>query len=472
MIRTMAESLVNRPDDDQPGRLAFMVRAFRHRNYRLFFGGQIVSLVGTFLSQVAIAWMVYRLTYSSRALGITLFAGQIPMFVLAPFGGVWVDRVNRQRLLVITQTLSMLQSFTLAAVAFSHWRNDPHVAVPCVVALAFVQGLINAIDMPGRQAFLVEMVTDRNDLANAIAMNSTMVHGARLIGPAAAGILIYYVGEGLCFTIDGFSYLAVIAALVMMRIAPRPRKPRASVLSELHEGWRYVWGFLPIRVLLLSMAVLSLSGGPAMQVLMPIFGEFFARMFGNPRAGSQMLGFLSAASGVGALVGAVYLASRQSVVGLGRVIAISSGLMGVAFIAFSFSRHLSLSLLLIAAAGMAMIVSFAASNTVLQTLADEDKRGRVMSFFAMAFLGMAPFGSLMTGELTARFGHLGLSSVDSASWTMRVCGCISLLTAAVFASQLQSVRRVVRPIYVEKGILSDQVASGLQTATEVVATRE
>jgi MFS family permease len=456
-----------RPLDDgrpAPGRLAFMVRAFAHRNYRLFFAGQVISLVGTFLTQVAISWLVYRVSSDARVLGFTVFAGQIPMFVLSPFGGVWVDRVNRRKLLVITQALAMLQSLALAAVAY--FIRDAGV-LPWVIGLAFCQGLINAFDMPGRQAFLVEMVTDHNDLANAIALNSTMVHFARLIGPAAAGLLIYYLrSEWLCFFLDGLSYIAVIVALLAMRVAPRPIRPRAGVWADLLEGVRYVWHHVPIRWLLLTMAVLSLAGGPTMSVLMPIFAKFFS----GPTRGSQTLGFLMASSGVGALCGAIYLASRRTVLGLGRVIAVSAGGLGFSLVAFSFSWHLWLSMVFVAAAGLSMIVTFAASNTVLQTLAEEEKRGRVMSFFSMAFLGMAPFGSLLVGEAAARLGRRLANPVLGASWTMRWCGCVCVAAAAAFALGLPRLRKFVRPIYVQRGIIPDAVASGIRTATEAIAS--
>ena len=320
-------------DLQNDGRFNGMLRAFSHRNYRLFFGGQIISLVGTFLTQVATVWLVYDLTGKEWLLGVVGFASQVPMFALSLFAGVWADRLNRQRLLVLTQTLAMIQSFALAYVA---WRQ-PHMATDVVVreiiALSLIQGLINAFDMPARQAFLVEMVTDRADLANAIALNSTMVHGARLLGPALAGFLIHWVGPSLCFLLDGLSYVAVIAALLAMQITPRQRNLRRSVLAELKEGFGYVWNFEPIRALLLLMALLSLSGMPAFSVLMPVFAE----AFGGKHGSAQMLGLLMSASGLGALCGAVYLASRRTVVGLGKVIAIAAVVFGLALVGFAYS---------------------------------------------------------------------------------------------------------------------------------------
>jgi MFS family permease len=438
-----------------------IVRALRHRNYRLFFAGQLISLVGTFLTQVATVWFVYRLTRDARLLGIVGFAGQLPMFLLGPFAGVWADRVNRQKFIVLTQVLSMLQSLGLAALAF-WFGNNPVIAVPWLIALAIIQGLINAFDMPARQAFLVEIVTDRADLANAIALNSTMVHGARLIGPAAAGLLIAAVGESLCFFIDAISYIAVITALLAMRVTPRPPRKSAGIVAELFEGFRYVWHSVPIRVLLLLMALLSLTGMPALSTLMPIFGDHF----GGRDHGAQVFGFLGTASGFGALCGALYLASRKTVVGLGKLIAIAAGVFGLAAIGFSRSNNLWLSLPILAIAGWGMITCFASANTILQTLADDDKRGRVMSFFSMAFVGMTPFGNLLAGFAATQLTPPGTEQVVGASRAVLIAGVISLIAAASYARKLPALRKLIRPIYVKKGILPE-VAEGLQAADQV-----
>lgn len=442
------------------GGAARILRALRHRNYRLFFGGQLISLVGTFLTSTAMSWLVLRLTGSAWELGVVGFASQIPMFCLAPFAGVWVDRVHRRPLLIATQTLAMVQSLALAVLALKHI-----ITVNEVIGLALFQGLINAVDIPGRQAFLVEMVTDREDLANAIALNSTMVHGARLIGPAAAGLLIAWVGEGLCFLIDGISYTAVILAFVMMtvpRLAPRQRR---SVFAEFAEGFRYVFGFGPIRVLLLLMAVISLTGMPALQVLMPIFGAHF----GGPKHGAQVFGLLGTASGVGALVGALMLAARKTVVGLGRMIAIASTTFSVALLAFGFSRSLPLSMVIASVAGWGMITNFASANTILQTLADDDKRGRVMSFFSMAFIGMTPWGVLMAGALASHLGPRGADPIIGASHTLIIESLACLAASLVFWRMLPAVRKVVRPIYVKKGIIPE-VATGMQAAAALTTT--
>jgi MFS family permease len=456
-----------------PGRWRSIARALRHRNYRLFFAGQIVSLCGTFLTQVAMVWLVYSITHSGKILGITAFAGQIPAFALGPFAGVWVDRLNRRRLIVITQTLAMCQSFALAGlIGFFH---SSAVVVPGLVMLALAQGLINAFDMPGRQAFLVEMVDNRDDLANAIALNSTMVHAARLLGPALAGFLIHYVGAVLCFLLDGTSYIAVIAALLAMRLQPKP--PRAngkSVLAELREGFSYVWRFAPIRAMLLLMAILSLTGMPAFSVLMPIFANALS---GDPDAkGAEALGILMGASAAGALIGAIYLASRKSVVGLGRLIGLAAFCFGASLVAFSFSHVLWLSLLLVPISGFSMLITFASSNTLLQTLTEDEKRGRVMSFFTMSFVGMTPWGNLLAGtsaDLLVSTNPTPLwARFDGAARTLQLAGAICVIAAVSFALKLPAIRRIIRPIYEQKGIVPPQVAAGLRDATEVVSASE
>jgi len=445
-------------------RLSGMIRAFRHRNYRLFFAGQVISLCGTFLTQVATVWLVYHITRNAWLLGVVGFASQIPMFVLAPFAGVWVDRWNRQRLIITTQTLAMLQSFGLAALTY-FYIGSPGLMVPGIVGLSLLQGLINAFDMPGRQAFLVEMVTDRADLSNAIALNSTMVHGARLIGPALAGFLIYYFGAVWCFFLDGISYIAVIISLTQMTIQPRPPRPAGSVLEQLREGFLYVWGFAPIRVLLICMALVSLTGMPAFSVLMPVFGTFY----GGEARSSQLLGILMGTTGLGSLCGALYLASRTSVVGLGRIIAVSTAAFGLSLMAFALVRQLWMALLIVPVAGCALIIAFASANTVLQTLTDEDKRGRVMSFFAMAFIGMTPFGNLLAGALASHFRAKAGDPVAGAAHAILLSGIACLMSAGVFASRLPSMRKIVRPIYVQKGILPAEVAAGIETGTEIAA---
>jgi MFS family permease len=443
-----------------------MTRALRHANYRLFFGGQLISLVGTFLTQTATLWFVYRLTNSYRLMGTIAFLGQLPVFLLTPVAGVFADRVNRRRFIVWTQVLSMLQSFGLAALAFFFGRGlhpNLHIVLPGLVGLAIFQGLINSFDLPARQAFLVEMVTDRADLPNAIALNSTMVHGSRVLGPIAAGLIIGLFNESVCFFADGLSYLAVIAALLAMKVIPLPPKPRRSVRVELMEGLKYAWQFTPIRTLLIFMATLSLTGMPAAQILLPGFGDYFGGKHGH---GSLTFGLLSTTSGVGALIGAFYLASRRSVLGLGRLIGIAVGVFGVAIICFSQSRHLWLSLLIIPFLGWGTITAFASSNTIIQTLVDDDKRGRVMSFFGMAFLGMAPFGSKLAGQAAEWLTPANGDKLVGASRTLMIAGGITITATLVYFTQLPAVRKAARPFYIQKGILPE-VAAGLQVADEV-----
>jgi len=428
-----------------------MVRALTHRNYRLFFAGQGTSLVGTWITRVATSWLVYRLTGSAAVLGTVGFAGQIPTFLLAPLAGVWVDRWSRYRVLVVTQVLSMIQSFALAALALAGTISVVHVLL-----LSAFQGVINAFDTPARQAFVVDMVEDRADLPNAIALNSSMVNGARLIGPSVAGLLIAAAGEGWCFLIDGVSYVAVIASLLMMRMGPvPPRAGRARVGSELREGFGYAFGFPPIRSILLLLTLVSLMGMPY-TVLMPLIADRV--LHGGPHT----LGFLMGATGIGALAGAVYLASRRTVLGLGRVIPAASVLFGSGLIAFSLSRTLVVSLLLMVVTGVGFMVQLAASNTVIQTIVREDMRGRVMAFYTMAFMGTAPFGSLMAGGLAARLG---------APRTILLGGCACIVGGALFARQLPRLRALVRPIYVERGILPEIVA-GLSQAAALEETSE
>jgi MFS family permease len=321
----------------------FAIRALRHRNYLLFFSGQTVSLIGTWMTRIATSWLVYRLTNSAFLLGLVGFCGQIPAFLLGPFAGVWVDRWNRHRVLVVTQILSMVQSFCLAGLALSH-----RITVTDIVLLSLFQGTINAFDMPARQAFVIQMVEDREDLPNAIALNSSMVNASRLLGPSIAGAVIAMSSEGYCFLIDGFSYLAVIASLLAMTgVVKQQVSVRRRVLQELSEGWRYVSGFVPIRSILLLLALVSLVGMPY-SVLMPLFA---ARVL---HGGPHTLGFLMGAAGVGAPISATWLATRRSVLGLGRVIPATAALFGAALIAFSFSHWLWLSLLLMVATGFGM----------------------------------------------------------------------------------------------------------------------
>ena len=445
-----------------------ILRAFRHRNYRLFFTGQLTSLVGTFLTQAATLWFVYRLTHSLALMGTVGFLGQLPVFLLSPFAGVLADRVHRRSFLVLTQALSSLQSFGLAALAF-WFGNNARVAIPGLIGLAVFQGLANAFDMPARQAFLIEMVPDRGDLPNAIAMNSSMVQGARVVGPALAGLLIAKVGEDLCFTLDGLSYFAVIASLLAMTVTRLPARPRAGVRAEMIEGFRYVRSSVPVRTLLLLMAVMSLFGLPVLGLLMPVFGDFFgghgAVGLHHDAPGAETFGTLGAISGLGSLAGAIYLANRRSVLGLGRIIAVATAVSGVAMIAFGQSRHLWLSLCIVPFAGWGLMTCFASSNTIIQTLVDDRVRGRVMSFFSMSVLGMVPFGALLGGHLASALSPPG-DPLTGATRALLIAGVALLATAAVYLTQLPAVRRAARPVYIQRGILP-AVAEGLQVADEV-----
>lgn len=432
---TVTESCRGKP----AGRYAHAWRALKHRNFRLYFTGQSISLVGNWITRIATSWLVYRLTGSALLLGAVGFAGQIPTFLLAPFAGVIVERMDRRRLLVCTQVLAAVQSLMLAALTLAKV-----ITVHEILALSVFQGLINAFDMPGRQSFLVQMVTpeagkpNKEDLCNAIALNSSIVNLARLAGPAIAGIIIAAVGEGWCFLIDGASYIAVVASLLMMSVSRSvTERPTLSMLEQMREGWSYVTSFKPIRIILTLFALISLMGMPFM-VLMPIFAAQV--LHGGPNT----LGFLTGASGVGALISAISLAMRKSVRGLTTMIQISAFCFGTGLILFGLSHHLALSLVLMLLTGFGMMQGLAASNTVIQTLVPEDKRGRVMSYYTMAFVGMAPFGSLLAGALAHHFG---------APHTVMMTGSACILGALWFSTQLPSVRRVIRPIYIEMGII-------------------
>lgn len=421
-------------------------RALRHRNFRLFFGGQTISLVGTWMTRIATSWLVYRLTGSSLLLGTVSFMGQIPTFPLAPFAGVWVDRWDRRQVLLWTQTLAMVQSLLLAWLTLSHRIN-----IAEILALSAFQGVINAFDMPGRQAFMVQMVTpeeadaagaaggERGDLQNAIAINSSMVNAARLIGPSLAGLVIAASSEGWCFLIDGISYIAVIISLLMMRVhGARVRSRARSMIEEMREGWSYVSSFAPIRTILLLFCLVSLMGMPYM-VLMPVFAATVLH------GGAHTLGFLMAAAGAGALISALSLVLRRSVRGLTRMIAIAAIVFGAGLVAFGMSHWQWLSMLILVFTGFGMMQGMTASNTVIQTLVPEDKRGRVMSYYMAAFVGMAPFGSLLAGSMAHWIG---------APRTVMATGTCCIAGGLWFWSRLPALRRDIRPIYERLGIIA------------------
>jgi MFS family permease len=385
------------------------------------------------MTRLATSWLVYRLTHSVLMLGVVSFAGQIISFALGPFAGVWVERLNRRRLLVWTQAAAAVQSLALAVLTLAHV-----ITLGEIIALAAMQGVINAFDMPGRQSFLMQMVEDRNDLANAIAINSSMANGARLVGPAIAGVIVAAFGEGWCFLLDGVSYFAVIASLLLMKLKPSGvRRHTSSMFEQIREGWDYVRSFAPIRTLLMLVALISLMGY-SYAVILPVFaGQVL-------HGGAATLGWLTGASGVGALASALSLAVRRSVVGLTRMVQIASGVLGVALICFGLSQTLWLSLLLLVFVGFGLIQTASASNTIIQSLVTEDKRARVMSYYTMAFFGAAPFGSLLAGALAHRIG---------APHTVMVTGAFCVAGSIWFMIELPKIRAVMRPIYQELGLL-------------------
>jgi MFS family permease len=418
-------------------------RALRHKNYRLFSAGQCISLVGTWMQYVAVSWLTYRLTHSAFMLGLVGFVGQLPTFVISPLAGVLGDRYDRRRMLVAIQSLAMVQAAVLAFLVLSN-----QVEVWHIITLSAFLGIINSFDMTIRQAFTIEMLDDREDLSNAIALNSTMLNAARLVGPAVAGLLIVSMGEGICFLLNAVSYIAVIVALLAMRI-PRV-KPAAAprkILAELKEGFSYAANFPPIKWILLVLSLISLMG-VSYQTLLPVFTrEIF-------KGGANTMGFFMTMAGFGALGGAVFLAARKSVLGLPRIIAWTAGLFGLTLMAFSVSKIYWLSMGILLVSGFGMMVHMASCNTILQTVVEEDKRGRIMSFYTMAFLGMMPFGSLLAG---------GLATWIGVSWTLALEGFFCVTGAFYFASKLPAIRAKIRPIYIAKGIIPE-VAKGIQAA--------
>ena len=433
------------------GKLRDMFRALRSRNYRLFFMGQGVSLIGTWMQQVALSWLVYRLTDSVFLLGAVTFSSQIPAFLLGPFAGVIADKFERRKVLLVTQVLSMLQASTLATLVLTDSIEIWHI-----LALSAVLGTINAFDIATRQAFVVELVGKREDVSNAIALNSSMFNMARLVGPTVAGLIISAVGEGICLLINAMSYVAVLASLVLMHLKPfEPVKQERKAWQSLVDGFAYTFGFAPIRALILIVGLISLFGMPFM-VLLPVFARDILQ------GGANTLGYLMGASGFGALTGAMFLAQRKSVVGLGKVIIYSMLLFGFALMAFSFSEIFLLSLVLMLFSGFGMIVTMASCNTLLQTIVDDDKRGRVMSLYATAFMGMAPVGSMLAGSVAE---HIGVA------YTLLGLGFLCVFSVIPFAVNRPKLRRMVQPIYERLGIVPE-IATGLQSASNLTAPPE
>lgn len=408
--------------------LHILFRSLKHRNYRLFFMGQCLSMTGTWMQVTAVAWLVWRLSHNAMLLGFVGFASRIPTFVLAPLAGVIADRVDRHRLIIVTQVMAMIQALMLAGLMYSGLLEIWHLIV-----LSILLGLINSLDIPARQSFLVQMIDRREDMTNAIALNSIAFNGARLIGPSLAGILIAATGEAFCFLLNGLSYIAVIAGLVMMRVKPNAQIGRQTrMLDNLIEGFRYAFGFPPTRSLLLLVALVSLAGASYTQLL-PIFAEQV--LHGD----ALTQGFLVSAAGIGALIGAVYLAGRQNARGLERVIALAPALFGGGLIVLGLSSQLWLTLAVMPVIGLGLMIQMASTNTVLQTIVEDDKRGRIMSFYSMAFTGMIPLGSLLAGSMAQYIG---------APLVVIIGGICCIAGSIAFVIRLPAMRKLIHPIYV------------------------
>jgi len=428
-----------------PLKVNTVFRSLRHRNYRLFFSGQSISLIGTWMQRIALPWAVYSMTGSEVLLGVVGFASSIPSFLLAPFAGVLIDRWSRYRVMLVTQIISMIQAGILAWLSLTGNLEIWHIIV-----LSVALGIINTFDMPARHSFVINMVNGKEDIGNAIALNSMMFNGARLIGPSVAGIILASVGEGACFLINSLSYIFVIASLLMMNVTEtREKKEKVPMFREMKEGLDYVFGFAPVKHIILLLGLVSFMGA-SYQVLMPVYATEVLQ------GDSHTYGFLMGGAGAGALLGAIYLASRDTVLRLGRLIPAATALLSAGLIAISLSSSFFVSMLLIFFTGIGMMTQTAASNTILQTIADEDKRGRVMSFYTMALMGTAPFGSLLAGWMVKWLG---------TPWTIFIGGAACMAGALVFYRRLPELRRLVRPVYVRMGILPE-VAEGIRTASE------
>lgn len=420
-------------------------RSLRHPNYRLFFSGQSISLIGTWMQRIALPWVVYRMTGSEVLLGVVGFAGTIPSFLLAPFAGVLIDRWSRYRVLLVTQIISMIQASVLAWLSLTGGLDIWHIIV-----LSVIIGCINSFDMPARHAFVINMVNGKEDIGNAIALNSMMFNGARLIGPSVAGIILATAGEGACFLINAVSYIFVIVSLLAMKVPViQEKKERVPMFREMKEGLDYTFGFAPIKHIILLLGLVSLMGA-SYQVLMPVYAKDILQ------GDSHTFGFLMGGAGAGALLGAIYLASRDTVLRLGRLIPAAAALLSTGLIALSLSSSFLISMFLIFFTGLGMMTHTAASNTILQTIADDDKRGRVMSFYTMALMGTVPFGSLLAGWMAKVLG---------TPWTMFIGGAVCLMGALVFYRKLPALRKIARPVYVRMGIIPE-VAEGLRNASE------
>jgi MFS family permease len=424
-----------------------LFRSLRNKNYRLFFYGQSLSLVGTWIQQVALSWLIYSVTNSPFLLGFVMFAGQLPTFLIAPFAGVLADRYDKRKIIIITQAVAMLQAILLAIFVLTN-----HINVTVLIILNIILGISNSFDIPTRQSFVIQMVEHKEDLPNAIALNSSIVNGSRLIGPAVAGILVASLGEGICFLINAISFVFVIISLLLMKVGKEEKADHGNVtiLKELKEGFHYSFGFLPIKSVILLLATVSLFGNPYL-VLLPIFAKNILN------GDATTLGYLNSAVGLGALSAALYLASRKSTLGLGKIIATTTFIFALSLISFSFSKTFPLSLIILLFCGFGMMMQTAGSNTILQTLSSDDMRGRVMSFYTVAFRGMAPFGSLWAGTFADNFG---------APVTVLISGIVCLGAGILFFKNLKIIRIAAKPIYQQKGILPE-AAKGVQVASNL-----
>lgn len=424
-----------------------LFRALRNKNYRLFFYGQSLSLLGTWIQQVALSWLIYSVTNSPFLLGFVMFAGQLPTFLIAPFAGVLADRYDKRKIIIITQVVAMLQAILLAIFVLTN-----NINVTVLIILNILLGISNAFDIPTRQSFVIQMVEHKEDLPNAIALNSSIVNGSRLIGPAVAGILVASLGEGICFLINAISFVFVIISLLLMKVGKEEKADHGnvSILKELKEGFHYSFGFLPIKSVILLLATVSLFGNPYL-VLLPIFAKNILN------GDATTLGYLNSAVGLGALGAALYLASRKSTLGLGKIIATTTLIFALSLISFSFSKTFPLSLIILLFCGFGMMMQTAGSNTILQTLSSDDMRGRVMSFYMVAFRGMAPFGSLWAGTFADNFG---------APATVLISGTVCLAAGILFFKNLKIIRTAAKPVYQQKGILPE-AAKGVQVASNL-----
>ncbi len=410
--------------------------SLRSKNYRLYFAGQSVSLIGTWMQNVALSWLVYRLTGSVFLLGLVGFMSQIPMFILAPITGVLTDRFDRLRIMTLAQICFMLQALAMTLLVLFNL-----IAVWHIIALSLVFGIISAFDAPARQSLVIDLIDKREDLGNAIALNSAVFNGARLVGPAIAGITIAIVGEGICFLLNTLSFIAVISALLKIKVPVRKMVIENTKLKKVFtDGLSYTFRTIPIRMLLIQLALLSLVALPFI-VLLPAYAKEILH------GSADTLGYLMSSLGAGALTGAIYMASRKSVIGLGRIISLCSGLLGLMIVLAALSQKTIFSLILFYFGGLSMILTIAAINTMIQTIADEDKRGRVMSFYSMALMGTTPIGNLMAGTIASGIG---------IPYTLLAGGIITIISGAVFELKRKSLRKYIRPIYIRKGIIPEQ----------------